>query len=194
MTHQSIHLSIRQAAIADAEPIANCLLWAMEEIFYKFIGTNDFRVANKVMLQFVKQDMGQYSYRNCWVAKHNGEVVAAINGYDGAKLEQLRAPVLAYIREHFNPMFQPEDETEAGEFYIDSLGVVPHWRGKGIGTKLLEHLIHIIAVQRHQTIGLLVEPENASAKRLYAQLGFKCVGFKPLAGKQLEHLQLQRSL
>jgi ribosomal protein S18 acetylase RimI-like enzyme len=181
---------IRKATIADSEPIATFLLLAMEDIFYQFIGKKDPVAAKNVMLHFVQQEQNQYSHQNCWVAELNGKVIAAINVYDGAKLVQLREPVAAFIRSYFNNNYNPEDETQAGEFYIDSLGVEPEWQGKGIGTKLLQFLIEMLVVQKGQTLGLLVEDGKPVAKILYLKLGFKAVGTKTLVGKQLEHLQI----
>ncbi len=49
---------------------------------------------------------------------------------DGAKLGQLRKPVLEYIKVHYHKAFKPEDETQAGEYYIDALGVNPDRAGQ----------------------------------------------------------------
>ena len=182
---------IREATIADSELLASYLLLAMDDIVYKFIGRKDYLAAKNLMLHFVKREQNQYSYQNCLVIETNGKIIAAINCYDGAKLIQLREPVKQYIKTNFNKDFNPEDETQAGEYYIDSLGVNPEWQGKGIGSKLLKFLIEKHVVRNGQTLGLLVDDENPDAKRLYLKLGFKPVGKKFLVGKQLEHLQIK---
>ena len=46
--------------------------------------------------------------------------MGSINIYDGANLELLRAPIVQYIKKHFNGDFNPEKETQQGEYYIDS--------------------------------------------------------------------------
>ena len=182
---------VRKATLQDAEIIATYLLLAMAEIVYKFIGEEIPEKAKEFMLHFVKKDNNQYSYQNCWVVEDNMKVVAAINLYNGALLSELREPIIEYLRSKFNKDFNPEDETQAGEYYIDSLGVHPNQQSKGIGTKLLRFIIDEYVHKHSQTLGLLVDEINPNAKRLYLKLGFKSAGRKVLFGKKMEHLQIK---
>jgi ribosomal protein S18 acetylase RimI-like enzyme len=182
---------IRRATWKDREIISTYLFLAMEDIVYKFIGKDDPEKAIEFLLHFVERDNNQYSYQNCWVVEDNMNVVAAINLYNGAHLRELRRPVIDYIRSRYNKDLNPEDETQAGEYYIDSLGVDPSHQGKGIGTKLLRFVIDEYVNKRSQTVGLLVDETNPNAKRLYLKLGFKSAGRKVLIGKHMEHLQIK---
>lgn len=190
LNRKELKMIIREATIADSESITNYLLLVMEDFFYIFIGKKDYVAVKNLLFHFVKGEQNQYSYQNCWVVQIDGKVIAAVNIYDGANLIQLREPVLKYIKTKYNNGFNPENETQAGELYIDSIGVDPEWQGKGIGTKLLNFIIEKQVVQKGQTLGLLVEDEKPDAKRLYLKLGFKPVGKKTLVGKQLEHFQI----
>ena len=181
---------IRKAALNDSEIITKYLFLAMEEIIYKIIGELNPEEGRKFLLHFVKKDNNQYSYQNCWVVEDDMKIVAAINLYNGAQLIGLRQPVIDYVRSNINEHFEPEDETQAGEYYIDSLGVDPDQQGNGMGTKLLQFIIDQYVNKRNQTLGLLVDEENQNAKRLYIKLGFKSAGKKVLLGKDLEHLQI----
>ena len=185
-------ITVRKATASDAAFIAAYFLLAMEEIVYGFIGRKDLNEAREFMLHFVKGENNQYSYQNCWVALNDMDVVAAVNVYDGAQLNELRQPIIAYIKSNFNELFDPEDETQAGEYYIDSLGVNRNQQGKGIGSKVLQFLIDEYVHRRNQTLGLLVEEANPNAKRLYLRLGFESVGRRVLFGKKMEHLQIKR--
>lgn len=187
-------MTIRRATQKDAEAVAAHLFLAMEEILYLLIGERDAQKAKALMLHLAESENNQYSYQNCWVSEEDKEIVAAVNVYDGAKLTELREPVLQYLRIHFNRHLAPEDETGPGEYYIDSLGVHPAYRGKGTGTGLLQFLIEEYVQRQKQTAGLLVEEENTNAKRLYLKLGFQPVGSKVLLGKNLEHLQIKPGL
>lgn len=182
---------IRPATPTDSQPLAILILQAMEEIVYQFIGQHNYAAAMQLLQHFTGSDQNQYSYQHCWVAEAEGEIVAAINIYNGADLVRLREPVIQYIRAHFNAHFNPEHETQAGEYYIDTLAVLPQWQTQGIGTRLMEFVIEKYMGEQRQTLGLIVEEDNRDAKKLYLRLGFKPVGTKTLAGKQLEHLQLQ---
>jgi len=181
---------IRKATLNDAQAVATCLLLAMKSIIYKLIGEEDPENAKAFLLYFAARENNQYSYQNCWIAEVENEVVAAVNVYDGAKLHPLRQPVLEYIKTNYGGNITPEDETHAGEYYIDSLGVNPNHQGKSIGTQLLQFLIEEYVTKRGETLGLLVDEENGSAKRLYLKLGFTSAGHKMLLGKRMEHLQI----
>ncbi len=187
-------MSIRRATVNDAEDIASCLFLAMENIVYEFIGEKQATKAKKFLLYLAKKESNQYSYQNCWVAEVENKVIAVANIYDGARLKELRLPVLKYLITEFGNNSIPEDETQAGEYYIDSIGVKPNYRGKGIGSKLLQFLIAEYIPNQKTVLGLLVEEENINAKRLYLKLGFKPVGKKVFMGKKMEHLQLRPAM
>lgn len=184
-------IKIRKADREDSAAIATCLLLAMEDIVCEFIGQRDPNKAKEFLLHFIEQEHNQYSYQNCFVAEDDHQVIAAVNIYDGSQLNQLRVPISQYIKTHFNTDFNPEDETQPGEYYIDSLGVNPNLQGKGIGATVLKFLINYFVIQNGKTIGLLVDEENPKAKKLYLKLGFKSVGQKILVGKRMEHLQIK---
>ena len=184
-------MMIRKATKADSIYITRHLFLAMEDILYKFIDEENKDKAENLLHYFIEKRGNQYSFENCIVAVENGEVVGSINIYDGGRLEGLRAPVLDYIRSHFNPDFNPESETESGEFYIDSFGVNKDQQGKGVGTQLLHYVIDEYVVKNNRTLGLLVEEDNPLAKKLYLKLGFEVVGKKTLASKEMEHLQMK---
>jgi ribosomal protein S18 acetylase RimI-like enzyme len=182
---------VRKAVLSDSEFIATYFLLAMEELVYSFIGQSDLREAREFMLHFVKRENNQYSYQNCWVAEDDMKVVAAVNVYNGAQLSDLRRPIIEYIRSRFNKAFEPEDETQAGEYYIDCLGVNPNQQGKGVGSKMLQFLIDEYANRHNQTLGLLVDEANPNAKRLYIKMGFQSAGKRVLFGKNMEHLHIK---
>jgi len=145
----------------------------------------------KIYIALREKNKNQYSYQNCWVVEDDMKIVAAINLYNGTQLIELRQPEIDYVRSTINKNFEPQDETQTGEYYIDSLGVNPKLQGNGMGTKLLKFIIDEYIIKRNQTLGLLVDEENPNAKRLYLKLGFKSVGKKVLLGKNMEHLQIK---
>ena len=180
---------IRKAELKDSKKVAEYLLLAMEEIVYEFIDERNEEKAAAFMNWCVENENTQYSYQNAWVADENGEVIGAVVLYNGADLYLLRENVNKYIKTVTLKPLQPEDETQAGEYYIDSFGVSQEHQGKGIGSRMLIHLIEEYAEKQGFTLGLLVEKENPAAKRLYERLGFKKVGEKMLVGKEMEHMQ-----
>ena len=182
-------MEIRKAKPEDSKAIAAYLLLAMDEIVYQFIGEKSVEKATLFLTHLAGSQSNQYSYENCWVIELEGEVVAVAVVYDGAHLQALRVPVAEAVKTMFNRDFNPENETEAGEFYIDSIGVSPRQQGKGLGSKLFHFLIDEYVNKGNGTLGLLVDKANPNAKKLYIKLGFEVVGEKKLAGKCMEHLQ-----
>lgn len=184
----------RKAVVEDSASITSLLMLATGEVICRFIGEPNFSKAVDFLCHFVKSENNQYSFQNCYVVEDGGEIIGALLAYDGAKLHELREPVLEYIHQHFDPNLIVEDETQAGEYYIDSIGVLPTQQGKGIGATILHYVIKEQAFQNGRTFGLLVDKNNPGAKRLYLKMGFESVGEKNLLGISLEHLQLKGSI
>ncbi len=55
------------------------------------------------------------------------------------------------------------------------MGVVPAWRGRGVGGALLDALVDAARDAGSVALSLSVEPDNP-ARRLYERLGFHRVG------------------
>ncbi|MCC6287707.1 MAG: GNAT family N-acetyltransferase [Chitinophagaceae bacterium] len=182
-------MHIRKATKDDAVYIAPFILLAMEEIAYNFIGEHSKEKANDFFVKMIGRKANQYSYENCWVAEGEGEIIAAALVYDGAQLHELIKPVAEEIRLMFGKDFNPGDETQPGEFYIDCIAVNPDRQGKGIGLKMINFLIEEYVKNGEQPLGLLVDKDNPQAKKLYLKSGFEVVGEKIFAGKHMEHLQ-----
>lgn len=182
-------MKIRKATPEDSRFITPYLLLAMEDIVYEFIGEKSYHKAIGFLNAMVAQKQNQYSYENCWVTENEDGIIGVACLYDGRKLHELRKPVAHYIKEQFAREFNPEDETLAGEIYIDCVGVNPNQQGKGIGSKIFAFLIEEYVIKQKQTLGLLVDYDNPKAEKLYLKLGFKIVGEKTLVGKRLKHLQ-----
>ena len=68
-----------------------------------------------------------------------------------------------------------DDETQTGEYYIDSVAVVPKSRGMGLGRKLLEHAIACARFEGLAAV-LACDPHNISARNLYERIGFHVEG------------------
>ncbi|RZL46587.1 MAG: GNAT family N-acetyltransferase [Pedobacter sp.] len=178
---------IRKAVATDADEIIELMLLAMGDLPYKFIASQDKMAAFSLLKLFVLKDGNQYSLENTFVEEQDGVVVGAINAYDGEQIEKLRQPFFHYIRERFHEgNFEMELESEAGEFYIDTVAVDPKYQGQGIGKNLIIHVIDHAKSLNFDKVGLLVS--NPYAKRLYEKLGFEKVGNRNLLGKTHEHL------
>lgn len=177
-------LIIRPATIDDAELIAHAVCMAVDHDISHPI--------YPVFLTLARMEHSQYSYRNTLIAEIGGKAVGALVGYDGAMLEQLRKPIFPLLKQHLGKAITIEDETEAGEFYLDSLGILPDYRGMGIGRALIATMRDKAFMEGHTRVGLIVDVDNPDAERLYLSLGFRHVGDKRFLGHDMHHLQAWR--
>ena len=182
-------IQFRQAKKEDANIVAQLMMLAMDKITYDFIGEVNEEKAIEFLSTLFSQEANQYSYQNTWLVEVDGQVAACSTFYDGGKLDELRRPVLTLLKEVYGSEIHPQDETQAGEIYIDTIAVSPNFQGKGIGSKILDFLIEEVAVKQQKTLGLLVDFENPSAKKLYLRKGFEVVGNKCLMKEEHEHMQ-----
>lgn len=181
-------MPIGPAQKSDYLQVAPLIVQAMEDLAMKFTQSSDLQKALPVFEYFFQQKGNQYSYENTLVFEENGEIIGSITGYDGSKLDELRNPFLEHLLNEFEFAQIPEDETEAGEFYLDTISVSKNHQGKGIGRKLIEAMIQHAQEKEFDKVGLLVDVENPSAKKLYERIGFQFVKIKSLMGGQYEHL------
>jgi len=118
------------------------------------------------------------------------EVIGVCTSYDGACLHRLRVAFVQGCLARFNRDFgNMDDETAAGELYVDSLAVDARYRGKGIAKTLLKATIEKAKQLQLPAVGLLVDKGNPKAERLYASVGFQYVDDNQWGGHAMRHLQ-----
>ena len=180
-------ITIRPATFADVPAVAKFIAMAIGDEFSlkNYCGENYL----KVLEEIAQADNTQYSFKNSLVAEAEGIVVGAIVGYDGAKLLELRTETFAIIKKHLGITPNMEPETEIGEFYLDSIAVLPEYRGRGVAKNLILTLCNKAFSEGHKNVGLLVDIENTNAEKLYHSLGFVRVNQKSFLGHKMWHLQ-----
>lgn len=144
----------------------------------------------RVMRVLVSEERSQYSYTNATVATDEHEhVMGACVAYDGALLHELRESFFRTMREEIGRTFKAfDDETTAGEYYIDSLAVYPHHRRNGVAKALLTAAIEK-AHAMGMPAGLLVDKGNPGAEHLYSSVGFHFVNDSHWGGHPMKHMQ-----
>lgn len=180
-------LNIRKATINDAPLIAKVVAMAIgEESAILYGGENYMKVFEEIALL----ENSQYSYRNAFVAEVDGKAAGAVVAYDGAELYPLRKTTLEIIYKHTAKELQIADETDSSEFYLDSLAVLPEYRGRGIGAQLILAVKDRAFNEYNKNLGLLVDFENPDAERLYQSVGFERADVKYFLGHKMWHLVL----
>jgi|SRR5690606_31752723 len=183
---------IRDAQAQDFKAAAPLIVQAMEDLARFFTQSDDLVQAITLFEHFFQQQHNQYSFEHTLICEIENEIVGTLSAYDGALLSDLRAPFLQFIEEKYHlKNFFPADETQAGEYYIDTISVSPKFQGMRIGTKLLEASMEKAKHLKHKKMGLLVDVNNPNAERLYTRLGFQPVGFKEFMGGTYQHMQFK---
>ena len=186
-------IEIREAARNQAAEIASLIMTAMTHDCCLYFcadgyGLEDF---HKMMTMLVEREDSQYSYKNTLVALDGGRVVGISVSYDGGKLHQLRQAFIeaakAYIGKDHSGM---DDETQAGELYLDSLAVLPEYRRQGIAKLLIKATKKRADSMHLPCVGLLVDKGNPSGEALYSSVGFQYANDSHWGGHPMKHLVL----
>ena len=177
---------IREARKDEAPVIAELLMmaWPVEDI----MASNgiSYEELHETVTAIVALPASIYSYEHTFVAEVDGRVAGAMCGYDGADYQTLKQPIVDALGE--DSEFARLQETKAGEYYLDSVGVHPDFRGRGIGSKLFEAQIARAAEQGHSRVGLIVDVDKPDAEALYERLGFRYLDDKDFFGHKMKHM------
>ena len=170
-------MTIRPATISDAPFIALVIAEAlgddiMERCQENISEQDGQRLA--LLADSIRQDNTLYSWRHTSIAQDtDGTPLGAIVAYPADNYMQMRATTFAMLSDLISFDVESMDaEARPGEYYVDSIAVVPSARGKGIARQLL---LHAIAKAQEMLLPAILacEPNNLGAKALYESLGFR---------------------
>lgn len=187
-------ITLRPGRREDAAQIARLIVTAMTtECCRHFHGehhtTDDFI---RLITRLSASRDTQYSYENaiCAIGR-DGSVIGVSVSYDGARLYELHQAFIDGALHDFGiDHSRMSPETQAGELYLDSLAVLPEYRGRGVATMLLRATAEKARHAGAGPLGLLVDEGNPRAERLYNKVGFRHVGDNKWGGHNMRHLQL----
>lgn len=186
-------ITIEQAQPSQAPDIARLIMEAMNHECCLYFAGEEHGLSgfHQLMADLVGRADSQYSYLNTLVALNaQREVIGVCTSYDGAELHQRRTAFVQGCLARFNRDFgNMDDETAAGELYVDSLAVDVRYRGKGIAKSLLKATIEKAKQLQLPAVGLLVDKGNPKAERLYTSVGFQYVDDNQWGGHAMRHLQ-----
>ena len=151
-------------------------------------GLEDFR---EMMTMLVEREDSQYSYLNTLVAMDEDRLVGIAVSYDGGHLHSLRQAFVQAAKECIGKDHSGmDDETQAGELYLDSLAIEPEHRRQGIARQLLKATKEKAERMGLPCVGLLVDNGNPAGEKLYTSIGFRYVNDSSWGGHPMKHLVL----
>ncbi len=126
-----------------------------------------------LLTTLVERDDTLYYWRFGTIAEVDGERAAASIAYPGAEYHRRRLISFNLAREAISFDTEAmEDESVAGELYLDTLAVMPAFRRHGLARTLLEHWLSS-ARRQGLTPTLACAKDNDRARRLYESVGLR---------------------
>ena len=190
----SSDIVIRQAEKRHAQEIARLIMMAMTDeccLYYCADGCS-LDAFYRMMTYLVNREDSQYSYRNTLVAMDGEKVVGISVSYDGGMLHELRRAFIEAAKEYVGKDNSGmDDETQAGELYLDSLAVLPEYSRRGIAKRLILATKEKAEAMYLPCVGLLVDKGNPDGEALYASAGFRHMNDSRWGGHEMKHLTLK---
>lgn len=186
-------IEIREATKNQAAEIASLIMMAMTDDCCLYFcgdgyGLEDFR---QMMTTLVEREDSQYSYKNTLVALDASKVVGISVSYNGGRLHELRRAFIEAAKKHIGKDHSGmDDETQAGELYLDSLAVLPEYRCRGIAKLLIRATKERASSMGLPCVGLLVDKGNTTGEALYSSVGFRYMNDNQWGGHPMKHLTL----
>jgi ribosomal protein S18 acetylase RimI-like enzyme len=120
-----------------------------------------------------------FSYKNCVVAEHNGEVIGMLVAFPMEAESDPGEP-------EEDPVLAPYGELERpGSYYVCGMALFPEHRRRGLGARMLGLAREEARRRGLAEMSLIVFERNAGAKRLYERHGFREVARRPVVPHQL---------
>ena len=159
---------IREAQQEDIPFVAKCVLAA--------VGMYDFKAASDKAPSaeaVCAMEDTLYSFRNARIATVEGTPIGCLVSYPGNIYEDARKVTFGFFER--NGIIIPPTETECypDEYYLDSMAILPAFRGYGIGKLLMQDAIAIAREKGFKKVSLIVESDRPRLSDYYATLGFK---------------------
>ncbi len=150
--------------------IAKCAMAAIERYDFADDMDDDQSEIYDWLLDICGRTDTLYSYRNTLVAKIDDEVVGCLISYPGDDYEAKRAFTFAAL----DGAGPSDTETGPGEYYLDTLALLPAARGHRIGLRLMESVIDYATRELgYDRFTLLVDEDKPRLEAYYTMLDFQ---------------------
>jgi len=178
-----IKVDVRKALSSEARFIARNVMAAMgTDVFNVPFSDNDFKIL-EVLTDICKRSDTLYSYRNTLIATVFGLPVGSLTAYDGGDYSKKKEITFSIVKEKAGFTLPPmDDETQSGEYYLDSLAVLPSMRGHHIGKTLIMQALETAHSLGFSKASLIVNQGEEKLKGLYYDCGFEDDGTRNCFG------------
>jgi ribosomal protein S18 acetylase RimI-like enzyme len=155
---------------------------AIGDLVNIFTASWNMKKALSVMNTLYNTSQTRFSMEHSSIMIEDGVVVGQVMAYPAENMVQLNENTLETVSKQYegadyeffllkNQILKSKEAFE-GEYYIDNLAVMPAFRGKGIGSKLIAHVEKSAQEKGYSKVSILADEENDKAYKLYKSLGF----------------------
>ena len=112
-----------------------------------------------------------YSWRNTRLLRCEGRLAGGLVSYDGAAHEEMRRNT--WVMPDGRLLSSGEvPETTVGEYYLDSLAIVPEFRGHGLWRMLFDDAVETAKRKGFHRVTLICDESYPRLAQRYASYGF----------------------
>ena len=112
-----------------------------------------------------------YSWRNTRLLRCEGRLAGGLVSYDGAAHEEMRRNT--WVMPDGRLLSSGEvPETTVGEYYLDSLAIVPEFRGHGLWRMLFDDAVETAKGKGFHRVTLICDESYPKLAQLYTSYGF----------------------
>ena len=164
---------LRDASIADAPFIARVVLAGIDLLDMGEAMSEEQRPFFNHLVDICGMDDTLYSYRHTRIAEMDGMAVGALVAYDGTPYAEMCAKTFGLVQQTSGmDLSKNAMETGPGEFYLDSMAVLPEYRGHSIGKMLMRDRMEWAFRNGIEAVALLVDKDKPRLQAYYESLGF----------------------
>jgi len=164
---------IRDAVPADTPFIAQSVLTALTLMDFDDILSDAQRRYLASLSDVCTLPDTLYHWSHTRVAMMDERTIGCLVAYDGGGYVAWRNRTFSLIAERTGHVIRPEAlETEPGEYYLDTMAIIPSYRGRNIGRCLMLDAIAHGRQQGFSRFGLVVDITHPRVRDYYASLGF----------------------
>lgn len=183
-----MNIHIRPAQPADANNAVPLIIDAIGDIANRLTGETEEEKVTQRLLELFKRNDNRHSYLHTYIAELDGQVAGILVLYPGKEAPSLDRNLATWLIERGVQTPEIDAESLPDELYIDTVCIVPAFRGKGIGTQLFAFTEKLAKQEGFTKLSLNVETQKEPAIRLYKRLGYEIVSPWTIIGEPFHHM------
>lgn len=181
-------VKFRQATPMDAKQVAPLVIEANGDISNRLTGEVEPWKIEEEMAVLIRRDDNPHSHLYTYIAEIDGKTVGVLVAYSGQDAVQLDKNLNAWLAQKEASFEEIDPESLPDEFYVDTICILPEFRGQGIGTQFFAYAEELAKQQQFSKVSLNVETQKEAAIRLYERLGFQIHSPWTIIGEPFHHM------